>query len=269
MEILNKSSNQIPKKRGRPRKQKSELNINDINPELNKSINNIINESLNNISTNNLEYNSDNSDDIRPPDNVVTDRLIDDNDLTINDDDDDLTKALKISKLEYLYKNNMLTNNFYYSHFEDENNNMFYKNNNEEQDFNETPYIEDDNNIDNILKLSNEAMEEEQRLMELKIKEESEKIEKDNRIKSLELFCKKVKTLTFTKSDIDVKNYVDKILDNYFNLIIDFVIVDDEIIYKNLYDIIDSYYKIPQSKNLKRLAISEEEDKILRTIFRK
>lgn len=255
-------------KRGRPRKNNIVINNKP------KIENKIENEPI-------IKPNYDNSDDeIRAPDKIIKDKLIDiDDDININEYDDDLTKAIKISRLEYLYKNNMLpnsysniepynSNNSNYYEFEPILDNNFDKNYNINKINNETNE-EIENELENIINKSNEELEEKNKLIEQQIKEESEKIEKENRLKSLEIFSKKIKALTFTKTDIEVKNYTEQILDDYFNLKLDYIIVEDENLYKNLFEIIDSYYKIPKMKNQKRLGIPEEEDKILRTIFRK
>ena len=92
-------------------------------------------------------------------------------------------------------------------------------------------------------------------------------IEKELRIRSLEMFCKKIKGLSYIKEDIEIKNYIENILEEYFQSNIDFVIVDNEI-YDKLYKIIDSYYLIPNGKKKGKTFISYEEDLIIRSIFR-
>jgi hypothetical protein len=44
--------------------------------------------------------------------------------------------------------------------------------------------------------------------------------------------------------------------------------MENDNLYKNLYEIIDSYYKIPMQKNFKKTAITESENNIIRSIFR-
>lgn len=91
---------------------------------------------------------------------------------------------------------------------------------------------------------------------------------KDIRIKSLEMFCKKIKGLGFSENDKKIKEYIEIILNEYFNLIIDNVNVEDDM-YNKLYEIIDSYYLIPSKKKNCKTFISHEEDNIIRTIFLK
>ena len=91
---------------------------------------------------------------------------------------------------------------------------------------------------------------------------------KDIRIKSLQMFCKKIKGLGFSENDKKIKDYIEIILNEYFNLNIDFVYVEDDM-YSKLYEIIDSYYLIPSKKKNCKTFISTEEDNIIRTIFLK
>jgi hypothetical protein len=176
--------------------------------------------------------------DIRAPDEVIKERLIDivDRDFTNNysdeinetEEDRELKLALNISK-EELYKN------------------------------------EDDDELMRIIELS----EKEHELYVETIKNESILIEKEKRMNSIKLFCNKIKTLNYTKEDIIIKKYLETVLDDYFNLNIDYIIVEDENMYNNLFNIIDSYYLIPFNKNLKKTAITKEEDMILRSILLK
>lgn len=93
-------------------------------------------------------------------------------------------------------------------------------------------------------------------------------IVKEMRIKSLEMFCKKIKGLSFTKEDILIKNYLENILEEYFNSNIDFIFIENEM-YEKIYKIIDSYYLIPIEKKKGKTFISYDEDLIIRSIFRK
>ena len=54
-------------------------------------------------------------------------------------------------------------------------------------------------------------------------------------------------------------------VNEYFECNIDIIYLDNAT-YKNIFEIIDSYYKIPNEKGRKS-AISEEEDNVLRNIF--
>ena len=69
----------------------------------------------------------------------------------------------------------------------------------------------------------------------------------------------------YVKEDKELKELVDNILEKYFNLEIDtYILLKKD--YIHLYKIIDSYYIIPFSKNLKT-AISKEENELVRNIF--
>ena len=98
--------------------------------------------------------------------------------------------------------------------------------------------------------------------------EEQKIIEIEKRSKSLENFKKKIQGLSLSFNDIKIKKYIEKILLTYSELAIDFVYVDNDI-YDDLYKIIDSYYLIPIQKNYKKTAITEDEDTLIRSIFRK
>ena len=100
-------------------------------------------------------------------------------------------------------------------------------------------------------------------------KKEKENKEKEKRINSLKNFCIRIKSLTFREEDILLKKYIESVLDEYFQLKIDYVIIENNDIYNQLYKLIDSYYLEPFKKNYKKFAITEEEDKILRILFLK
>lgn len=175
---------------------------------------------------------------IRAPDQVIKERLIDINETDFtydysdkteeSEEDCELKLALNLSK-EELFK------------------------------------YEDEDELMKIIELS----EKEHELYIERIKNESILIEKEKRMNSIKLFCNKIKTLNYTKEDIIIKKYLESVLDDYFNLNIDYIIIDDENMYNNLFNIIDSYYLIPFNKNLKKTAITKEEDMILRSIFLK
>jgi hypothetical protein len=120
------------------------------------------------------------------------------------------------------------------------------------------------------LKEESYALENDKSLSESdkKLLEEQKIIEIEKRSKSLENFKKKIQGLSLSVSDIRIKKYIEKILLTYFELAIDFVYVDNDI-YDDLYKIVDSYYLIPIQKNYKKTAITEEEDILIRSIFRK
>ena len=127
---------------------------------------------------------------------------------------------------------------------------------------------------DEELRLAIELSNKEYLIMEERLNKERElerkveyELKKSNRINSLQNFCKRIKSLFFTENDILLKKYIEEVLDQYFELKIDYIIVDNKTMYNQLYKIIDSYYLEPFEKNYKRTAISKEENDILRTIF--
>lgn len=108
----------------------------------------------------------------------------------------------------------------------------------------------------------------EEEIKEMSLREEDERIrflEISDRISSLENFSKNLNRLMYTEEDRTLKKYIEDILNEYFQLNIDYHYVDEDV-YDKLYKIIDSYYLIPSEKNRKTL-ISCEEDFIIRSIF--
>jgi len=173
--------------------------------------------------------NSENESIIRKPDEIIKEKLIYDN---IDENDDELKLALRISENEY-YENNLLV--------ELESVLQFSK-----------------NEYDNYLIL------EENKLMEM---EENIIIQKiNNRIKSLENFSKKIERLNYSEDDKLVKNYIKNILQKWYKLEIDYIHVEN-VMYKKIYDIIDNYYLNYLKKKINKYAISKEEDEIVRSIF--
>jgi len=173
--------------------------------------------------------NSENESIIRKPDEVIKEQLIYDN---IDEDDDELKLALRISENEY-YENNLLVEL-------------------------ETVLQFSKNEYDNYLIL------EENKLMEM---EENIIIQKiNNRIKSLENFSKKIERLNYSEDDKLVKNYINNVLQKWYKLEIDYIHVENTM-YKKIYDIIDNYYLSHFKKNFNKYAISKEEDEIVRSIF--
>lgn len=161
---------------------------------------------------NNLEHLYE--DEVRPPDDIYKEKLIDLEDETFNEYDDETKMALDISKDEYENETNLvfeLSENEYYNQM-----------------------------IENSLK--------------------------EERIKSLETFCKKIRGLSYTDEDIEIRKYLESVLDDYFNLKVEFVFVETEL-YKKIFKIIDTYYKIPTEKKSNKTFISEDEDQIIRGIF--
>lgn len=87
--------------------------------------------------------------------------------------------------------------------------------------------------------------------------EEHLKNKKEHRRISLSNFYRKLQFLHFPN--------IIKELNEYFQCNIDNIYLDN-ITYKSIFEIIDSYYKIPCEKG-RKCAISEEEDNALRNIF--
>lgn len=136
-------------------------------------------------------------------------------------------------------------------------------------------YSENENDNDTEMKLAmdvsrNDFMElrELQMAMEMSIEEhiiQSAK-EASYRKKSLENFCNKIKVLSLSVQYNDIKIYMENVLADYFELKNDFVYVENDM-YKKIFSIIDTYYLIPVQNKRKKTAITEDEDRVLRTIF--
>jgi len=88
---------------------------------------------------------------------------------------------------------------------------------------------------------------------------------KSERRNSLLNFSNRINKLIHVKEDKKIKELIDNILEKYFNLEIDNFKLNKKD-YIDLYKIIDTYYEIPSSKNLKT-AISKEENELVRNIF--
>jgi hypothetical protein len=160
------------------------------------------------------DNNSEEEEYIRPIDEIYTDKLIDNEENSFEEDDEEFKLALNVSKNDY---------------YDNEYNNV----------------------LDNVFKIS--------------LDEYNENIKK-GRKESLSLFLKKIEKLSYTKEDIEIKTYIMDTLNSYFNLIIEFVYIEEEL-YQKIYKIIDSYYLIPIEKGNKKTAITKEEDLIIRSIF--
>ena len=179
-----------------------------------------------------------NNDNVRNPDSVFKDCLIQRD--SEDESDDEIKLALSISMNEY--KEEYINNN--------EKNNEF---------FDENQYFED-----NELKLALEISEKEYEDQILKI-EETRLLNIENRKKSLEFFSNIIKKLSFTEEDIKLKNIIIPLLEEYYDLKTDFLFLEENI-YTKLYTIFDSYYLIPNKKG-KITKITKEEDEIVRNIF--
>ena len=179
----------------------------------------------------------DEIDDIRKPDKIIKDQLI-----HCYECDDEMNLALDVSRNQYLTDNNLY----------------------------------DDMLINEQLKIAIElSLEEQNNRFEESAKEESIKLENERiknieiseRKKSLEEFSKRIKSLSYSVSEIEIKNFIEQILDDYFNLNIEYINIQKDM-YEKIYKLIDSYYLIPIQKNYKKTGISKEEDELIRHIFR-
>jgi len=118
--------------------------------------------------------------------------------------------------------------------------------------------------------LNNHYEKIEESLIEESINLEIERVnnqEKKKRKDSLDFFKKILKGLSYNKNDLNLKKYIEDILNKYINLEIDYIIIDS-CIEDYFFKIIDSYYLIPNS-NGKKTSITFSEDFIIREIFRK
>lgn len=106
---------------------------------------------------------------------------------------------------------------------------------------------------------------EQDRIEQDRIEQDRIEQEKNNRIISLQNFCNRIQRLTFVKEDKKIKELVENALNNYFNLTIDNIKIKKKD-YEYLFKIVDSYYLIPSSKNIKT-AITKEENNLIKNIF--
>jgi hypothetical protein len=177
------------------------------------------------------DYDDDES--IRLPDSVFNDKLI----QSIESDDDEMNLALEVSRNVYLSENNLYNDTYIGTQLK-----LAI----------DISLEEETNKLEEIAK--NESI-----LLEFEIQRN---LEINNRKKSLEEFIKRIKFI----ENIEIKSYIKNILNDYFNLNIDFIYLKKDI-HEQIYKIIDSYYLIPVQKKYKKTGISENEDIILRKIF--
>jgi len=176
-------------------------------------------------------------DDIRKPDKIIKDQLI-----QRYENDDEMNLALDVSRNQYLTDNNLY----------------------DDMLINEQLKITIDLSLEeHTNKLAEIAMDESIQLENERIKN----IEIYERKKSLEEFSKRIKSLSYSINEIEIKNFIEQILNDYFNLNIEYINIEKDM-YEKIYKIIDSYYLIPIQKNYKKTAISYEEDQLIRNIFR-
>ncbi len=246
------------KRRGRPPKNKLNKNetneidtneIDTINSSMTDSIKEFINDNnIENKIIQNNDYDNDYDDDyVRPPDEIRRERLIDN-----NYEDDELLRIINLSRMEYL--NSLNNNNL-------NNNNL---NNNTEENI--------DEDLQKVLELSKTEVRMYEEMIDENILNESKENEIKKRSESLPNFIKliqKINTIYFSEKEYKLKLYIEEKLNEYFNLEIDYININDEELYGDLYKMIDSYYLIPINKKYKKTLITKEEDDIIRNIFRK
>jgi hypothetical protein len=193
----------------------------------------------------------DNNDDIREPDERYSDILLNEEENSFMKMDEEMQKAIEQSKKDYyekIYGPDSVFN---------------FNNNNKISDMNE-----------DLLKVLSESREEyfdqlTEDIIQESIKAEEEKVQefmKMERIVSLENFIKVIQRLNYTNNEL--KKYIDQVLNDYFELKIDSIYLDEDM-YNKFYDEINTYYQIPVFKKFKKTLISEQEDSLIRTIFLK
>lgn len=183
---------------------------------------------------------SDSEDEIRKPDKIIKEKLIDD-DISLNSNEEnsefisEIELALEVSKKECRDKFEL-------------------------QDVLEKSMNDYSNELDTVLRISQvEYLEQIEN-------NEKKKIERYDLITN---FLNKFKRIKFDKeNEIKIKILIENTLEQYLNLYIDYIFIDDIELYEDLYKLIDSYFKIP-FENKRRTFISENEDKVLRKIFLK
>ena len=219
------------------------IEVRSISDDDSESLNND-SESLNNDSeslNNDNESYTQEDEYIRNPDSAYSETLIE----TIpnfNLSDDNLELALRISNEEYRNSDQ----------FKDLDGTIFqnYSNSTSEND-----------DLELALELSNkEYIEHVERLNHINM---------EHRKKSLENFCKRIKTLRFSDEEKELKEYFELRLQEYFELKIDCDIIHNHVLYDKLFKYIDTLYLIPSKKDINKTAIPQEEDDVLRTIFLK
>ena len=196
-------------------------------------------------------------DDIRPPDEVIKECLIDyesDKEDNSDDIDEELKLALSVSKRDYI---NNIEEHTIFSNIIDESTYEYL-------DYAlEISKIEYQEYLDNLEK---ERLNSEQEYKLMRSEEELIYKKMESRKKSLDSFCKKIERLTYCEEDRKMRSYIMSVLDNWFRLKIDCVYVDQEM-YEKIYKEINNYYLIPFQKNYTKFAINKEEDNIVRSIF--
>jgi len=189
-----------------------------------------------------IEQNTNNmiaidNDDVRAPLDSYAEQLLPSNHtFTFNQEDDDFKRILELSRRE----------------FEEQQNNYGTNYLNEE-------CIEQSRIEQERIELG--------RIEQERIEQERIDILKLERRNSLLNFTNRINKLVHVKEDKKIKELIDNILEKYFNLEIDNFKLNKKD-YIDLYKIIDTYYLIPSSKNIKT-AITKEENNLVRNIFLK
>lgn len=193
-------------------------------------------------------------DDIRPPDEIIKECLFDYESDKEDDIDEELKLALSVSKRNYI---NNIEEHTIFTNIVDE---STYQDLDYALEVSKVEYEEYLNN------LFNERLNEEQEDKLMGLEEERVWQKREIRIKSLVLFCRKIERLTYCEEDRKMRSYIMSILDDWFNLKIDYVVIESEM-YEKIYKEINNYYLIPFQKNYTKFAISKEENEIVRSIF--
>jgi len=204
----------------------NENNINNLY-DLNDEKNIIDNQEVLSEQIINDDYDYDDEESIRSADEVFCDQLIDDN--FNNSYDNELNLAIQESLQYQVYEL--------------------------EDVLEESKKIFDEYNINYI-------KEESIKLEEERLKNN----EKKNRFDSLSNFSNVIKRLIYTNEEIEVKEIIQNILHDYFELKIDSFKLDKEK-YDKIFKIIDTYYIIPINKKYKKTLITKFENDIIRSIF--
>ena len=194
-----------------------------------------------------------------PPIDSYSEQLLPNNAFIFSQEDEDFKRILELSRKEFEEKN--INNKDYLGNL-----NIFEKtfldtveNDKFEQERIEQERIELD-------RIEQERIEQERIELDRIEQERIDKLKSDRK-NSLLNFSNRINKLIHVKEDKKIKELIDIILEKYFNLEIDTFKLNKKD-YIDLYKIIDTYYEIPSSKNLKT-AISKEENELVRTIFLK
>jgi hypothetical protein len=211
------------------------------------------------------EEENDNENSIRAPDLAKTERLVDYQEDEEENDNENSIRAPDLAKTERLVDNA----------YDNENNNTYNDDLEEVIEKSRLEFLEK-NNISNEDTDLVKAIKESEAEIDKKIKEDSEQeyleyilheFEIIERNKQLSEFLIRVQRLDFSRnpSDIEIKNIILPIINDYKSIKINNIYLDNEH-YVKVYSFIDSLYKIP-IQNGKRIGICAEEDELIRKII--